>query len=168
VQKRRKEKSWWKRRRKKLRKFSTWVFLILEAKGIPANWSDKDSLHLEVKREKDESVPVWLLVDKGLSCECFWSRELLKIYRNVMWSLHNDRSINRSNSSRFTKCFNCGVKRENKEKESRPNSFQVLCFYRDRGCCERLNINVIMMQLVVQCCVYFLKCRSYFYSPFST
>lgn len=24
------------------------------------------------------------------------------------------------------------------KKESRPNSFQVLCFYRDRGCCENL------------------------------
>jgi len=28
--------------------------------------------------------------------------------------------------------------------ESRPNSFQVLCFFRDRGCFERFYINVIM------------------------
>lgn len=48
-------------------------FLILEAE-IPANWSDKDSLRVTifVTSEKDESVPVWLLVEKGLSCECFW------------------------------------------------------------------------------------------------
>lgn len=48
---------------KKLRKFSREFFLILEAKLKKFLQTGPIMI--------PESVPVWLLVDKGFSCECF-------------------------------------------------------------------------------------------------
>lgn len=59
-----KQKKWWK----KLREVSREFFLILEAKL-------KKFLQTGPKTIHPGSVPVWLLVDKGFSCECFWRKE---------------------------------------------------------------------------------------------
>jgi hypothetical protein len=108
---------------------------------MSANRCDKDSLHLSVmKRAQERSLSrfgCWLKKDFLVNVSEVRESSRKKLCDKVQKSkdaFHAHTFEEDSESVSFENF--CGVKKL----KSRPNSFQVLCFYRDRGCCERFYI----------------------------
>lgn len=151
---------------KKLRKFSREFFKILEAQNANScRLVDKDLLHLSTNLSQ---FGCWLTRDS--TCECFLMKSFPGDVAGFPGCLHgtfqsevvskrakypwkNSKRANQERKPSFKRPFNLkwspnGQKfqgetpSERIKRESRLSGFQVLCFFRDRGCCERWDYSI--------------------------